>query len=56
MLTSGVNLVLQVLHNMLEMYDNLPNSLLDHEALTDGWQAYKQVNKIFRDKVTETSS
>ncbi|CAM9119306.1 unnamed protein product [Ectocarpus fasciculatus] len=41
------------MHGMLEMYDDLPNSLLDDEAITQGWQAYKQVNRAFRDKVVE---
>ncbi|CAN0397524.1 unnamed protein product, partial [Ectocarpus sp. 12 AP-2014] len=42
-----------VMHGMLEMYDDLPNSLLDDAAITQGWQAYKQVNRAFRDKVVE---
>lgn len=42
-----------VMHNILEMYDDLPNSLLDPKAIAEGWQAYKQVNKAFRDKVVE---
>lgn len=36
---------------MLEVYDNLSNSLLDDKAITEGWQAYKTVNRAFRDKV-----
>ncbi|CAM9826529.1 unnamed protein product [Scytosiphon promiscuus] len=44
-----------VLHGMLEMYDDFPNcnSILDDKALTEGWQAYKQVNRAFRDKIVE---
>ncbi|CAN0153793.1 unnamed protein product [Pylaiella littoralis] len=42
-----------VMHGMLEMYDNIPNTLLDDSAITSGWQAYKQVNRAFRDKVVE---
>lgn len=42
------------MHNILEMYDNLPDSLLDPKAIAEGWQAYKQVNKTFRDKVLHT--
>lgn len=43
----------QVMHGMLEMFDDLPNTntLLDDKAITAGWQAYKQVNRAFRDKV-----
>lgn len=39
---------------MLEMFHDPPNSntLLDDRAITDGWQAYKQVNRAFRDKVS----
>lgn len=40
------------MHGMLEMYDDLPNSLLDDAAITQGWQAYKQVNRAFRDKAS----
>lgn len=36
---------------MLEVYDDLPNSLLDDKAITEGWQAYKTVNRAFKDKV-----
>ncbi|CAM9678759.1 unnamed protein product, partial [Sphacelaria rigidula] len=42
-----------VMHNILEMYDDLPDSLLDPSAIAEGWQAFKQVNKAFRDKVVE---
>ncbi|CAM9138735.1 unnamed protein product, partial [Hapterophycus canaliculatus] len=44
-----------VLHGMLEMYDVLPNcnSILDDKAITEGWKAYKQVNRAFRDKIVE---
>eukprot|EP00903_Cladosiphon_okamuranus_P018856 g17344.t1 len=44
-----------VMHGMLEMFDDLPNTntLLDDKAITSGWQAYKQVNRAFRDKVVE---
>lgn len=42
---------------MLEMFDDLPNTntLLDDKAITNGWQAYKQVNRAFRDKVSIAS-
>jgi len=42
---------------MLEMYDGLPNTntLQDDKAITSGWQAYKEVNRAFRDKVRHES-
>lgn len=42
------------MHGMMEMFDDLPNTntLLDDKAITSGWQAYKQVNRAFRDKVS----
>lgn len=42
------------MHGMLEMFHDSPNTntLLDDRAITDGWQAYKQVNRAFRDKVS----
>lgn len=45
------------MHGMLEMYDNLPNTntLLDDKAITSGWQAYKEVNRAFRNKVRHES-
>ena len=39
------------MHSMLEIYDDLPNSLPDAEFINTGWQAYKEVNRSFRDKV-----
>eukprot|EP00904_Undaria_pinnatifida_P002011 jgi/Undpi1/11810/HiC_scaffold_4.g01509.m1 len=42
-----------VMHNMLEIYDDLPNSLPNSESINTGWQAYKEVNRAFRDKVVE---
>ncbi|CAM9629073.1 unnamed protein product, partial [Laminaria digitata] len=42
-----------VMHSMLEIYDDQPNSLPDAESINTGWQAYKEVNRAFRDKVVE---
>ena len=36
---------------MLEIYDDPPNSLPDAESINTDWQAYKEVNRAFRDKV-----
>ncbi len=49
--------LVQVMHGMLEMYNDLPNAnnLLDDKAITSGWQAYKEVNRAFRDKVRHES-
>lgn len=43
--------VVQVMHSMLEIYDDQPNSLPVAESINTGWQAYKEVNRAFRDKV-----
>lgn len=44
------------MHGTLEMFEGHTsantNTLLDDKAITSGWQAFKQVNRAFRDKVS----